>query len=344
MTHKRIGFCCKWLDEPRQMDGLKPKDDALQYNNRTTTVAWLNRQPRPVAEQRLWEIMEHNTDATLKLVKRVGSMARGLRMVRLSSDMFPVYTEPTYGYFYHLPDVQSEIERRCRLIGEAAREFNVRVSFHPGQFCVLASDNDTIVANSIREFEYHTDLARWMGFGNDFHDHGFKINVHISGRRGPDGIRSIWNSLSSEARNLITIENEENSYGLDDTLQLADIIPTVFDVHHHWVKTGEYISPNDDKIKRVLDSWRGVRPTMHYSVSSESILVGADDSVRPTMTALLESGHKKQKLRAHSDFMWNRAVNQYVAEFWDNFDIQVESKAKNLASQKLFREISNDLL
>ena len=178
MTHKRIGFCCKWLDEPRQMDGFKPKDDAVKFNNRTTTVAWLNRQPRPVAEQRLWNIMEHNTDATLKLVKRVGGMARGLRMVRLSSDMFPVYTEPTYGYYYNLPDVRREIERRCGLIGEVARECDVRVSFHPGQFCVLASDNDTIVTNSIREFEYHTDLARWMGFGNSFHD--YRSEEHTS--------------------------------------------------------------------------------------------------------------------------------------------------------------------
>ena len=78
---------------------------------------------------------------------------------------------------------------------------------------------------------------------------------------------------------------------------------------------------------------------MLFRSSSESVLVGADDSVRPTMTMLLETGHKKQKLRAHSDFMWNRAVNQYVAEFWDNFDIQVESKAKNLASLKLYNEI-----
>ncbi|NDB58236.1 UV damage endonuclease UvsE [bacterium] len=341
MTHKRIGFCCKWLDFPRQMDGFKPKDEALKLNNRTTTVAWLNRQERAVAEQRLWDIMEHNTNATLELVKRVGTLDPRQRMVRLSSDMFPVYTEPTYSYYYQLPDVKEAIAKKCAAIGETARMLDIRVSFHPGQFCVLASDNETIVANSIREFEYHTDLARWMGYGNSFHDHGFKINVHISGRKGPDGIRAIWNQLSTEARNLVTIENEENSYGLDDTLSLADIIPTVFDCHHHWVKTGEYIEPTDDKIKRVIDSWRGVRPTMHYSVSSESILVGHDNSVRPAMTTLLESGHKKQKLRAHSDFMWNTAVNQYVAEFWENFDIQVESKAKNLASTKLFQELTN---
>jgi hypothetical protein len=39
--------------------------------------------------------------------------------------------------------------------------------------------------------------------------------------------------------------------------------------------------------------------------------------------------------------MWNTAVNQYVSEFWENFDIQVESKAKNLASTKLFQELTN---
>jgi UV DNA damage endonuclease len=49
------------------------------------------------------------------------------------------------------------------------------------------------------------------------------------------------------------------------------------------------------------------------------------------MTQLLAQGYKKQKLRAHSDFMWNRAVNAWAASFSPNFDIQVEAKGKNLA-------------
>ena len=27
---KRIGFACKWIDRPDQVDGIKPKDDAKQ--------------------------------------------------------------------------------------------------------------------------------------------------------------------------------------------------------------------------------------------------------------------------------------------------------------------------
>ena len=341
MTQKRIGFCCKWIDTVDQLAGFKPKDDALRYNNKTTTVAWLNRQTKAVAEQRLWDIMEHNTDATLRLVERVGTLAPELRMVRLSSDILPVYTESTWGYFWTDQHVQQTLAQRLAKIGDAAKRLDVRVSFHPGQFCVLASDREDVVTNSIAEFEYHTDLARWMGFGSTWHDHGFKINVHISGKGGPMALRAVYFRLSPEARNLITIENEEYTYGLDSCLTLGDILPIVFDTHHHWIHSGEYLSPTDDRIKIIKDSWRGIRPTLHYSVSRESM--GLANVGRPDLSTLIESGHKKGTLRAHSDFMWNSAVNQYVGEFWNDFDIQVESKAKNLASQKLYEELKNIL-
>jgi UV DNA damage repair endonuclease len=103
------------------------------------------------------------------------------------------------------------------------------------------------------------------------------------------------------------------------------------DVHHHWCREGEYIQPSDDRVKRVIDSWRGVRPAMHYSVSREDVLVGHDPDTLPDMKKLLAQGFKKQKLRAHSDFMWNRAVNAWAADFSTDFDIQVEAKGKNLA-------------
>jgi hypothetical protein len=34
--------------------------------------------------------------------------------------------------------------------------------------------------------------------------------------------------------------------------------------------------------------------------------------------------------------MWNNACNDWALEFADNFDIQVEAKSKNLASEKLY--------
>ena len=327
---KRIGFACKWIDDLSQVDGIKPKDNCKQYNTGTTTVAWLKRQAGHVAEEKLWDLMKHNIESVKKLVTRVGSLDEHLRMVRLGSDILPVYTQADYSYFWRQPDVIAYAERHFATVGEIARDRNVRLSMHPGQFVVLASESEGIVDRSIEEFEYHADMARWMGYGREFQD--FKINVHISGRKGPQGIRDVYGRLSPEARNCLTIENEENSWGLDDCLSLSDLLPIVLDVHHHWVREGEYISTADQRVARVRDSWRGVRPTLHYSVSREDYLVGHSKDVEPDYPALLAAGYKKQKLRAHSDYYWNNEVNAWAAGFSTDFDIMCESKAKNLAS------------
>ena len=324
----KIGFCCKWIDHPAECAGRKPTSESRDLNGRSTTMRWL-REHRDQAEQRQWDIMNHNSAAALRMVERVGSLPEHLRMVRLGSEMLQGYTEPAWIDWWQQADVQQHLEQIFAPIGARARELGVRLSFHPGQFCVLASANENIVERSIKEFEYHADMARWMGYGKSFQD--FKINVHISGRQGPEGIRRVLGRLSPEARNSITIENEENSWGLDDCLSLGDVVPIVLDIHHHWCREGEYLDPNSDRVKRVLESWRGVRPAMHYSVSREDVLVGHDPDVLPDMPQLLAQGFKKQKLRAHSDFYWNRAVNAWAASFSSNFDIQCESKGKNLA-------------
>ena len=332
----KIGFACKWIDHADQVNGIKPTDDAKKYNTGGTTVSWLNRQSKDVAEQKLWDLMVQNITSTRMLVERVGALDENLRMVRISSDILPVYTQSDWSYFWRRADVIKYCSDNFAGIGDFARRNNVRLSFHPGQFTVLASDNPGIVDRSIEEFEYHADMARYMGYGKSFQD--LKINVHISGKQGPAGIRRAYKRLSPEARNCITIENEENSWGLNDCLDISDIVPIVLDIHHHWIREGEYISPDDDRVKRVVDSWRGVRPTMHYSVSREDYLVGHNNLCAPDYKALLEEGYKKQKLRAHSDFYWNKETNNWAINFLNQFDIMCESKGKNLASMELYNQ------
>jgi UV DNA damage repair endonuclease len=322
----RIGFCCKYV-EPHPKKVFESVDG---LNTGTTTVTWLKRQTREVAEQKLWDLMVANIESTRKLVERVSELPESLRMVRLSSDILPCYTHDDFSHYWMEPSVVSYAEANFARVGDIARTNSVRLSFHPGQFTVLASANPGIVDRSIAEFEYHADMARWMGYGKSFQD--FKINVHISGKQGPDGIRSAYTRLSPEARNCITIENEEISHNLEAALELADLLPIVLDIHHHWINSGEYIQPNDDRVKRVIDSWRGVRPACHYSVSREDVLVNHPRDVLPSMANLLEVGYKKQALRAHSDFYWNSAVNAWASRFAQDFDIQCESKCKNLAS------------
>ena len=111
---KRIGFACKWIDHPEQVDGIKPKDNAKKYNTGSTTITWLNRQTREVAEQKLWDLMVQNLTATKLLVERVGQLEENLRMVRLSSDLLPVYTQRDWSYFWRRVHGASICARRSR--------------------------------------------------------------------------------------------------------------------------------------------------------------------------------------------------------------------------------------
>jgi len=336
---KRIGFACKYMHSDQTQKKKLLEEIQRPLNTRSTTVAWLNRQTREDAEQRLWDIMEHNIQSYYNLVKYVGGLPDGLRMVRLGSDCLPVYTERSWSYFWRRLDVRDYCERAFARVGDLARDNDVRLSFHPGQFTVLASETPDIVNRSIEEFEYHADMARWMGYGRTFQD--FKCNVHISGRKGPQGIKEALKRLSPEARNTITIENDEVSWGIDASLELANDLALVLDVHHHWVREGEYILPTDDRFKRIVDSWRGERPVIHYSVSTEGYMHGWNPDVKPVMEELLDAGFKKGKLRAHSDYYWNNACNEWAIQFLDHADIMAESKAKNLASIKLWEDYVN---
>ena len=326
----RLGFACKFLDPDQAQNKKLLEQSQRPLNTRGTTVAWLNRQTVEDAEQRLWDLMVHNIESYKKLITYAGNLPKNLRMVRLGSDCLPVYTEPTWSYFWKKSDVRRYCETHFAKVGETARNLDVRLSMHPGQFCVLASDNPDIVTRSIEEFEYHADMIRWMGYGVCFQD--FKCNVHISGRQGPQGVRRALSQLSPEARNCITIENDEMSWGLDASLELVNDVALVLDIHHHYIKTGEYITPADDRFSQIIDSWRGVRPAIHYSVSREDLLGWHDKNRKPELESLLEQGYNKQKLRAHSDYMWNNACNDWALEFLPYSDIMCESKMKNLST------------
>ena len=318
---------------------MNAKDRDL--NGRSTTMRWL-REHKDEAEQRQWDIMNHNAAAAVRMIERVGTLPSERRMVRLGSEMLQGYTEKDWKSWWQQRHIQDHLAKIFAPVGEASRKHDVKVSFHPGQFCVLASETPDIVDRSIEEFEYHADMARWMGFGRTFQD-GCKINVHISGRQGPDGIRRALPRLSQEARNLITIENDEMGHGLEKSLELEKDLALVLDVHHHWIRDEEYIEPTDDRVKRVIDSWRGVRPSMHYSYSRDEHLevAGLGERTHTEMhdiKMLLERGCKKQKLRAHSDLLPNPKVNDWALSFSENFDIQVEAKGKNMASEQLYRQ------
>ena len=323
---KRIGFACKIQTSEGKTD---PK-----LNQSGTTIKWLSAQTPERARERLWDLMRANISALAAQIEWVGKQPPLQRMFRITSDLLTAYSHDDWMPFYFENDVLHFLESNLGKIGARARELDVKLSFHPGQFCVLASEQDHVVENSIVEFEYHCDIIRYMGYGREFQD--FKCNVHIGGRRGPDGIKAALKLLSPEARNCLTIENAEFTWGLDASLELERDCALVLDIHHHWINSGgEYILPQDARFKRVIDSWRGVRPTIHYSVSREDVVGEHDTNTSLHLPTLKAAGFTNAKLRAHSEYYWNDVSNYWALEFLPYADIMCESKQKNLASQQL---------
>lgn len=325
-TIQRIGFACKIQISESKAD---PK-----LNQSGTTIKWLSAQTPDRARERLWDLMRANISALAAQIEWVGKQPPGMRMFRITSDLLTAYSHDSWMPFYFEADVVQFLEANLGKIGSRARELDIKLSFHPGQFCVLASESDYVVENSITEFEYHCDIIRYMGYGREFQD--FKCNVHVGGKRGPDGIKAALRRLSPEARNCLTIENAEFTWGLAASLELERDCALVLDIHHAWINSGgEYITAQDARFKRVVDSWRGVRPTIHYSVSREDILVDHDPLISPDLVKLKSAGFTNSKLRAHSEYYWNQACNDWALTFLPFADIMCESKQKNLAQQKL---------
>ncbi len=326
----RIGFCCTFVS---------PTGDAgeqLLLNMRQPTIASIARLGVVEAAERLEEVIEHNLATLERQVLHVAALPPLERLFRVLSGFLIGWSHPVIADAW-TKSLRREVERRLDHVGDLARRADVRLSMHPSQHAILATQNPAALDNAVGDIEEHATIFAMLGYGCGWHPGGASVNIHGGARAaGIEGLGAGLDRLSQGARQLVTIENDEMSFGLDDLLQVADNVAIVVDFHHHWIfSRGEWLQPDDERVARIQASWRGVRPLAHISVSRESIIPGHDPDVLPDFTALVAGGHKAAHLRGHSDRMWNRAVNALVQRHLVWCDVEVEAKAKNLASREL---------
>ena len=199
MSLGKVGFACKYL-HPDQTQKKKILEEIQRpLTEKCTTVRWLNSQHRDVAEQRLWDIMVHNSQAVYNLIEYVGSLPERQRMVRLGSNQLPCATQEDWRYFWKRTDVVDYANKYYSRAGELARQLGVRLSMHPGQFTVLASDNPEIV-------ERNTVSCFWRQSWKDVFDTGWTFSARdvdvtlevlpiLTVAHPPDDIRMIFKLL-----------------------------------------------------------------------------------------------------------------------------------------------------
>lgn len=279
---------------------------------RTTTVTAMLRLSRRERLARLAELCRANADALSAALTYCAKS--GIGAFRINSQILPVKTHPEAGYaIADLPGAEA-IVARFRECGSFAREQGLRLSFHPDQFVVLNSPNPPTLAHSLAELDYQAEVAEWVGADT--------LNIHGGGAYGDKVaalavLRRNFARLPDRVRSRLTLENDDKVYTPADLLPVcADLgVPLVYDVHHHrCLPDGLTVAAATE---RARETWR-TEPLFHLSSPLE--------------------GWKGPKPERHHDYI---DPKDFPKE-WRNFalTVEVEAKAKELAVEKLQRELA----
>lgn len=297
----RLGLCCLFIKEPVRF--------------RSVTATALKALGEPERRDRLSELCRHNAASLLQAVETVHRL--GIGAFRIMSPLFPRMTHPDVGY--RLDDLPTGCEigaylERVRLF---ARDHRIRLSFHPDQFVVLTSPHAGVVENSVRELACQGWLAEQVGAD--------VINIHAGGVYGDktgalERFAGVFWDLPEAVRSRLTLENDDNSYTVDDLLPQSGslAIPLVYDVHHH------RCNPDGLGVEEATvlagESWHRTGREQYCHVSSPRSGWGGGGNPKP-----------------HADYI-DRAD---LPECWLErpMTVDVEAKAKELAVVRLMEEL-----
>ena len=141
----------------------------------------------------------------------------GIKFLRLSSEMFPFASHLEHGY--KLAPFASETPAEA---GRVATELGHRLSTHPGQFTQLGSPRQEVIANSIRDLEYHDELLSLLRLPPQ-EDRNAIVTFHMGGTFGDkaatlDRFRTNYKTLSPSIKVRLVLENDGVSWSVRDLL------------------------------------------------------------------------------------------------------------------------------
>lgn len=238
-----------------------------------------------------------------------------IHFYRLSSKLIPLATHKDVSFEYI-----NKYKKYYNSITKKIISSNMRVDFHPDQFCVLNSVNKEVVSNSIEILNYHYNLLNALNIKDKI------LILHIgSNVFGKDNSISRFinnfNKLPNYIKNTIVIENDDKIFNIEDCLYISKKlnIPIVLDYHHHICNNNSINLYNC--IEDVFKTWKNINPKIHFSSPKNQ---------------------SKKDFRSHSDFINSDnfiCFLENIKHLNYDIDIMIEAKAKDEALFKLIREI-----
>src|SRR5690242_4974338 len=172
----------------------------------------------PSHDARRWQSSPHLSVSLEKLEAILERLDRlDVRMYRMASALAPYATHPDLPQFHRQVDACAEQLAR---VGARARELDIRLSFHPGQYVVLNSERDDVRALAARELDTLAALLDGLGCGPEA-----VVVLHVGGAAGGhraalDRFERGLELVGEAGRRRLVVENDDRAFSLADVLDL----------------------------------------------------------------------------------------------------------------------------
>tara|TARA_Y100001963_G_scaffold56297_1_gene78782 strand:+ start:1153 stop:2052 length:900 start_codon:yes stop_codon:yes gene_type:complete len=245
----------------------------------------------------------NNLRVTRKIIEQCHFSGWGYRV---SSNLFPLLTYDVAEL--KLEDYPDYVDIMATLADCAyiIKNKDVRVSCHPDQFNVLASEGKHNVAKTIKELNHHGWLMDMLGAPRDYRA---PINIHVNNTKGdPAGIAARFMAnlakCDESVQSRLVIENEDKGIWTPKLLAEHFNIPITYDnLHHKCLPDG---LTAEAAFKLCYRTWHRTgyfKPLFHYS----------------------ESHPDKPNPRSHADMPASKP-DDYGMSFPVDYDIELKSK------------------
>lgn len=217
-------------------------------------------------ERALFELGERWFNNVVVTLETIEMCAREGWGYRVSSSLFPVLTHPDFKY--DISDVPQydqilELFEECR----ANDAWGVRLSTHPSQFVVLASENQDAVDKSIAELNHHGWLMDQLGCQRNHYN---VMCLHVNCSKGDPAdiaarFMSNLNKTDQSVQSRLAVEVEDKGCWHAENLCEHFDIPVIFDSLHNQCNPSS-LSELDAALL-CESTWNGIKPVFHLSES-----------------------------------------------------------------------------
>ena len=263
---------------------------------------------------KLKEVTKSNLDGLEKIIRY--NIENEIHFYRITSNLIPLLTHPEVDF-----DYKRFFKKDFEYIGNLIKDNNIRVDTHPDQFNVINSTKKDVVESTLRNLKAQAELF------DDLNYLYGKMVLHVGSSQGGKeaSIDRFIENLKLFPQNItdkLIIENDDKTFTAKDVLGLCKQInkPMVLDVHHHICNNeGEEIG---ELLPEVFKTWENeiLPPKIHFSSPRE-----------------FENDRKHADYINSSDFIKFLEKAKEVCDI--DFDIMIEAKQKDLALEKLMKEL-----